>query len=393
MSDYGQSPLSGQDLIYASVSEYGFRQFVGEPGGTWGTSLNFDLDPNFAQSRRLVVHAPYQIGALDLTPTEFEKLKALALGKTFQARLRKQMFPLFVSVSELGELQDGSKPTPASYRPIAVEDLWREAQKLTVRDKAIETLRNLADIEPHLGFAHYLALDLGSTDGDAPEPDQRAKSGSSIKSLIGLSYGAISGERTFLFRCLADEGLISLENEVTYSGGSPATLQNKRGRVVRITPKGYALLERVRSGDPSLTRKAFMICRFTKELDPTFDSVYKVVGGLSDVACPILRVKDIPHVDQVTDRILLEIKEATVIVVDLTDTKKNGFNVAFEAGIALALNKPIVWTMRSPLPKKLPFDIQNHNILPYDLAKVDEFKANLKYRLLAALNKAKGDPY
>jgi hypothetical protein len=42
----------------------------------------------------------------------------------------------------------------------------------------------------------------------------------------------------------------------------------------------------------------------------------------------------------------------------------HNFNLAFEAGYALALNKPIVWTQKNDGKEfRLPFDIQSQNIL------------------------------
>lgn len=84
---------------------------------------------------------------------------------------------------------------------------------------------------------------------------------------------------------------------------------------------------------------------------------------------------------------LLPSRAASFVLVDLSD---NNFNVGFEAGYALALGKPIVFTMQKPEGElKLPFDIQSHNILVYDAADHSEFKEQLPFRIAAALGKAR----
>lgn len=389
MSDHGKSPLSGLPFRQAMThTENDIPYYVGEPFGPWASTLDFDPDPQ-NQFRPLNPSAPFQLADLDLTKAQLEQLKALALGHASQANLRGRKFPLFVTAQELKELQDGTKSTPFNFQPVAIEDLWREAQRLTLSEKAHETLRNLADKEPHPGFNHRLALKLDSFQSEAPEPNPDAPEGSGATSLIGLAFGAVTGERTLLFQSLFDDGLITFGAPIDYMGGEPPMIQRRGGHLVKITPKGYAIVEKLRKGDPFLTRKAFLVCRFIPEIHSLYANVYKPVGDSIEVQCPILRVMDIHHVDKIDDRIVHEIQEATVIVVDLTDTRKHGFNVAFEAGYALALGKPIVWTIKAPFPKKIPFDIQSHNILVYDPNKLDEFSEQLKYRLLAALEKAK----
>jgi hypothetical protein len=75
-----------------------------------------------------------------------------------------------------------------------------------------------------------------------------------------------------------------------------------------------------------------------------------------------------------------------VVLVDLTE---QNFNVAFEAGYALALNKPIVWMKKKePDGLKMPFDIYTYNCLEWDPSNLESFRQDLKFRLLAALQKA-----
>jgi len=379
----GISPLSGLPLRSVNTYVEGFDYYVGEPYGPWASSLNFAPDQNAHQARPISFAAPLQIGELDLKQAELEKLKSLALSRAVQAHLRGEKYPLFITAKELLDLQAGKLEAPKNFQPMAVEDLWRDARWLKLSEKANQTLMNLVDSEPHLGYAHKLALAFGNLGKELPQPND---SEPDVRSLIGLAYGAVDGERTLVFKALEEQGLISVGPSFNYITAPPPVNNHQSGHYVTISPQGYMRVEELRSGVPSRARTAFLVCRFIDDLDTLYNRVYKPVGDLDDVRCPIFRVKDIHHVDKIDDRIVHEINEATIVVVDLTE---QNFNVAFEAGYALALKKPVVWTMRGPLPQRLPFDIQSHNILAYELDKLDEFREALKYRVLAALEKAK----
>lgn len=375
------SPLSGLPLTRQPVYLGGYLCYTGAPEGQWSSAVSFSPDVNERQARPIKPAAPFQVGSLDLSVSELDKLKALALSYAYQSRLRRLKFPLFVSSNSKGTL-DESLPLPQNFRSISVEDLWLEAQRLRLSDKVNETLRNLSDIEPHPGFAHRIAIHLGNLGQDQPEPLD-----ASVQSLVGLAFAAVRGERSLVFQALSDKNLIRIGSNFDYLAAGATKNDHRAGTHISITPEGYYLLEKLKSGDMSLTRSGFLVCRFIKELDDLYDDVYKPVGDSTEVMCPIRRVMDIHHVDKIDDRIMLEINQATVVVVDLT---KRNFNVAFEAGYALALGKPIIWTVKAPIPRKLPFDIQSHNVLSYDLTDKDKFRERLTYRILAALEKIKG---
>ena len=257
------------------------------------------------------------------------------------------------------------------FQIVTPEALHQAAQRLTFAEKSAVTLDNLISLENSVGEG----VPLRASFGEHVTALTGAQVGS-YRPLTGIAHAAVDSEIPMILQYLIDGGLL----RPGVSAGSGTTLH--------ITPHGYAA-----SGSrnqPKGPRKAFLICRFTAPMDQTFDSLYAKVGDHEELRCPIQRVKDVHHIDRIDDKILQMIDEATVVVVDLTD---NNFNVAFEAGYALARGKPIVWTMSKSMigdELKLPFDIQSHNIKLYDPADLDGFRENLVFSLRAAIVRAEG---
>lgn len=240
---------------------------------------------------------------------------------------------------------------------------------MTLEHKALRTLRNLVQVEATAGAGIALRFWFEPFPGSSARDAQNG-----FMSPIGLAYACVDTEIPLVMRLLRDRGLI-------FPGDSV-----EEGTTIYILPEGYAAVDRYKSGQSTGNRSAFLVCRFTEPLDSIFDAAYKPLGDDPMLGCPIRRVKDVHHVERIDDKILQMIMEASVVLVDLTD---HNFNVAFEAGFALAKDKPIVWTIESSGEGLgLPFDIQSHNVLLYDRNKLKEFQESLRYRMLAALQRA-----
>jgi len=130
-----------------------------------------------------------------------------------------------------------------------------------------------------------------------------------------------------------------------------------------ITASGYDLIAELQAGQTLKKRAVFVVCRFGEPFDGTFTKHIQPLQERFGGTLEIYRVKDRVFNERIDDRILHEIEQAAIILVDLTDSN---FNVGFEAGYAMALKKPIVWIMKEEQVKSFPFDIQSQNILIYD---------------------------
>ncbi len=401
VNGFGNSPLSGLSMTAEVKNENGFNKYY-EANTTWASSVKFDAGPNDQCSRPRVLAKPRQVGDLDLTKVEMDKLCAYAFGLVVKRHLEairglpgaSDKFCLFVTKEEYDDIEYGRKTPPYNYQPILLEDLWRDANRLTLSEKADLTILNLSLLEDVQSSELRIAVSVNRPN-ELPSPAFIKSEKDGVESPVGLVFGAKYGERPTVLAMLLEQGLIVLGDNFRYKSIVGQDVADQGAQTIRITPKGYWRVEELLKGFGA--REAFLICRFAEPLESVYQRVYQVVGKDSEVNCPIIRVKDEHHNDQIDDRIIHKLNRASIILVDLSGAEDEeackNFNVAFEAGYALALGKQIVWTINKAQWSKgnrLPFDIQNQNVLQYEMDKLDEFRNSLKYRMLAALEKSRG---
>ena len=293
------------------------------------------------------------------------RVLALARSEVWRINKIQNRTALFLTLSTA---RDRSYEFDAYTHVLTIEDTVLSAGQLTLEKKAFTTLENLSIEEQEIGLGvdlPYLFLEYpGKPSWGAGQPPNE----------VGISYGCTDVEAPMVYQFLMKRGLVEVRHP-------KAKTENTR---VFLTPDAYTKVDELRSGSQTQFQQAFLICRFTEEIDGIYDEVYKLLGD--ELKCPIQRIKDIHHVDKIDDRICEEIRRANIVVVDLTD---ENFNVAFEAGFALALNKPIVWVKRKEAGGvKLRFDIYTHNCLEWEPTNLAQFRQDLKFRLLAALQKS-----
>jgi Nucleoside 2-deoxyribosyltransferase len=109
-----------------------------------------------------------------------------------------------------------------------------------------------------------------------------------------------------------------------------------------------------------------MNCFVIMPFAPEFDDVYAVIkstveSASSDAAGRCFRLDDSRPAGRITDRLLAELRSATICVADLTNLKPN---VMWEVGYAMALSKPTILLTQDI--SHLPFDIKDMQSIPYD---------------------------
>jgi hypothetical protein len=303
-----------------------------------------------------------------LSEADTRRVIALARSEVWRLNNLQQRMPLFMTLrgATTARRREGS----ADDREVilTVEELVEVARRLSLGEKALKTLENLIAAEGEIGAGVGIPYLLREYPGQPDWPKGKPPNE------IGISYGCTEIEAPMVYQSLIESGFVIVRPPQTHQSPSRAF----------ITPKGYAKVQELRTGATPTVLQAFFVCRFIPQLDELFDRVFQPIGA--DLGCTIRRIKDIHHIDKIDDRICEEIRRSRIVLVDLT---AQNFNVAFEAGYALALNKPIVWTKRKEAGDAvMPFDIYTYNCLEWEVDKIDEFKEGLRFRILAALQKA-----
>jgi len=101
----------------------------------------------------------------------------------------------------------------------------------------------------------------------------------------------------------------------------------------------------------------FVITSFLPDMEPTFEAIQ---AAATEMGLRAERVKDVIGDYRITDKILVMIRKARLIVADLTHERPN---VYFELGYARGLGKTVVTIIREG--SEAHFDVRDWTYLPY----------------------------
>lgn len=121
------------------------------------------------------------------------------------------------------------------------------------------------------------------------------------------------------------------------------------------------------NGQRKFQMNYFVIMPFATE----FDDVYEVIKATvematADIGGRCFRLDESRPAGRITDRLLMELKSATVCIADLTESKPN---VMWELGFAMALQKPTIIITQDIAA--LPFDIKDMQAIEYSRSRLN----------------------
>lgn len=84
------------------------------------------------------------------------------------------------------------------------------------------------------------------------------------------------------------------------------------------------------------------------------------------------------HLNRIDDEIVVQIRRSRFLVADLTGCRGG---VYFEAGFAMGLGLPVIWTCKETSQRKLHFDVNHFPFLWWNPNKCAEFRKALALRI------------
>ncbi len=169
-----------------------------------------------------------------------------------------------------------------------------------------------------------------------------------IEKDIPLAYASSSAEFTFYFRALEERKLVT---------------KGMMAWQVTVTAAGWDYLDR-HASDLEEKTQGFVAMSFSAAMKPMWTDAIK--PAIQNAGYTAYRVDEEPHSDNIIFRIMAEIKNSRFVVADVTE-QKNG--VYFEAGYALGLGLPVIWTVRKDDAKNVHFDTAQYNQIRWASAK------------------------
>ncbi len=111
------------------------------------------------------------------------------------------------------------------------------------------------------------------------------------------------------------------------------------------------------------TTIAFVIMKFDDELlDSAYEGVFKPL--LSEFGYFPIRIDEIQDSGKITDQTLESIREARIVLADLTGERPNCY---YETGYAHALEKEMIFTIKEG--EKIHFDLVQHRFIRWNTEK------------------------
>ncbi len=146
-----------------------------------------------------------------------------------------------------------------------------------------------------------------------------------------------------------------------------------------MTPEGWGEIDRFETSNIE-SKQAFVAMWFDDEMISTWEN--GLSKGIEDAGYSALRIDNKEHNDKICDEIIAEIRRSKFVVADFT---KNRGGVYFEAGFALGLGIPVIWTVQQAFlqGEGVHFDTRQYNHIDYKTP--DELRNRLNNRIRATI--------
>jgi len=126
------------------------------------------------------------------------------------------------------------------------------------------------------------------------------------------------------------------------------------------------------------SNQAFVAMWFSEETKIAWSAGFE--PALAKTGYKPIRIDLIQHNDKIDDRIIAGIRRSGLLVADFTG---NRGGVYFEAGFAMGLGVPVIWTCREDCMDSLHFDTRQYNYIVWE--NPGDLKTKLIYRIEATL--------
>lgn len=189
-----------------------------------------------------------------------------------------------------------------------------------------------------------------------------------MQHLIAACWCFNSDEIHFLIASLDADGLIEY-----------------KGSGLHLTAKGYDYLTKLDANPTSHT--GFCAMWFNDSVKPIWTQV--IFPAISDAGYEPKRIDEHHHNNRIDDEIIALIRRSKFVVADFTGQRGG---VYFEAGFALGMNLPVIWTVKKSELSSVHFDNRQYNFVTWEEDNLPEFKLNLQYRIEATLGRGTWKP-
>ena len=146
-----------------------------------------------------------------------------------------------------------------------------------------------------------------------------------------------------------------------------------------VTAEGYIAADEL-AVERGRSEEVFVAMSFAPDMVSVYDEGLRV--GIELAGYVPIRLDRTEHVNRIDDEILARIRRSAFVVADFTQQKSG---VYFEAGFALGLNLPVIWSCRKDDLDSLHLDTRQYNCIDWE--DTDELARRLQLRIEAIVGK------
>jgi len=148
----------------------------------------------------------------------------------------------------------------------------------------------------------------------------------------------------------------------------------------KISPKGWAYIDSLRRGNPQ-SQTGFIAMWF----DPSMNELRRfLASAIQNAGFEPLRIDQKQHNNKIDDEIVAAIRRSKFLVADLTNHRGG---VYFEAGFAMGLSLPVIWTCRHDYLKETHFDTRQYNFIVWTEDRLPDLEKALQNRIEATIGR------
>lgn len=144
-----------------------------------------------------------------------------------------------------------------------------------------------------------------------------------------------------------------------------------------ITAKGWERIIELSKNQLS-SNQAFVAMSFDRELKDIWQNGLK--PALEETGYDPVRMDIVEHNGRIDDQIIAEIRKSALLIADFTGQKAG---VYFEAGLAMGIGIPVIWTCSELDIENIHFDTRQYNYVGWENA--EELRQKLIHRIEAIL--------
>ena len=186
---------------------------------------------------------------------------------------------------------------------------------------------------------------------------------------LGVSWSTAPSEVEYLVESY-------LQNEMKFVASDQGHIDAFVGH---ITPLGHHHLEEAKHGS-AFSNIGFCAMWFGEEVKPVWTMA--IQPAIRDAGYESMRIDSHEHNNRIDDEILAMLRRSKFVVADFTGQRGG---VYFEAGFALGLGLPVVWTCSKQALSEIHFDNRQYAFVTWEFDQLADFKTRLQNRIEAII--------